>query len=330
MQYNVYDLIIHNWPKLAQTPDKKWHRTWEIVLKSPVIEPVDLVAYSESLSHEDFLVSVEICDGDRLKVSVTTERWGWEDELYSATYNMFEAIDNLFGTIDTIQGQERDLWEPWLRKSWRNSRDELQQQNLEVNSTGNNFGTIDTIQGQERDLWEPWLRKSWRNPRDELQQQNLEVNSMTNNEDNKTTVTKDNYIVGNLNIQGSDNKNSIEGDYNVQGNSNNVSGGEQITATEVVKMLAELEEKIQNFTALPEADRENSTTRLKAAQLEVKESEPDKKSIAKSLKRVNETLNEAGKTTKEVKKLVGELFPTVSKVAGYLGYAVGKIWMMLP
>ncbi|NES01889.1 MAG: hypothetical protein F6K22_03030 [Okeania sp. SIO2F4] len=152
---------------------------------------------------------------------------------------------------------------------------------------------------------------------------------MTNNEDNQTTITKDNYIVGNLNIQGSDNKNSIEGDYNVQGN-NNVLAGEQITATEVVKMLAELEEKIHNFTALPEADREKSTTRLKAAQLEVKESEPDKESIAKSIKRVNETLNEAGKTTKEVKELVGELFPTVVKVAGYLGYAAGKIWMMLP
>ncbi len=287
MQYSVDDIIIHNWPKLAQTPDKKWHRTWDIILKSPVIEAVDLVAYSQSLSHEDFLVSVEICDGDRLKVSVTTERWGWEDELYSATYNMFEAIDNLFGNIDTIQGQDRELWEPWLRNNWRNSRDELQQQNLEVNS-------------------------------------------MTNNEDNKTTVTKDNYIVGNGNIQGSDNNNSIEGDYNVQGNSNNVSVGEQITATEVVKMLAELEEKIHNFTALPEANREKSITRLKAAKLEVKESEPDKQSIAKSLKRVNETLNEAGKTTKEVKELVEELFPTVSKVAGYLGYAVGKIWMMLP
>ena len=244
------------------------------------------MAYSESLSHEDFLVSVEICDGDRLKVSVTTERWGWEDELYFATYNMFEAIDNLFGTIDTIQGQDRDLWEPWLRKSWRNSRDELQQQNLEVNS-------------------------------------------MTNNEGSNTTI-KGNKIEGNRNIQGSDNNNSIEGDYNVQGNSNNVSVGEQITATEVVKMLAELEEKIQNFTALPEANRRKSTTHLEAAQLEVQESEPDKESIANSLKRVNETLNEAGKTTKEVKELVGELFPTVSKVAGYLGYAAGKIWMMLP
>ncbi len=45
---------------------------------------------------------------------------------------------------------------------------------------------------------------------------------------------------------------------------------------------------------------------------------------------VNETLNEAGKTTDEVKELVKALFPTVVKVAGWLGYAAGKIWMTLP
>ncbi len=131
-------------------------------------------------------------------------------------------------------------------------------------------------------------------------------------------------ISGNNNTQGN---NNIHGNNNICGN-NNVAGGEQIRATEVVEMLADLEEKILNFTALPEADRENSITRLKAAKVEAEESEPDKESIAKSLKRVNETLNEAGKTTQEVKGLVEELFPTVVQVAGYLGYAAGKIWMM--
>ncbi|NEN92663.1 MAG: hypothetical protein F6K48_28695 [Okeania sp. SIO3H1] len=58
----------------------------------------------------------------------------------------------------------------------------------------------------------------------------------------------------------------------------------------------------------------------------MQESKPDKESIAKSIKRINETLNKASETTKEVKELVNELFPTVTKIAGYLGYAVGTIW----
>jgi ribosomal protein L16 Arg81 hydroxylase len=107
-------------------------------------------------------------------------------------------------------------------------------------------------------------------------------------------------------------------------------GDEEITATKVVEMLAHLEERIQSLTVLSETDREKSVKRLEAAQVEAQESEPDKDSIANSLKRVNNTLKEAGTTTIEVKELVDELFPTVKKVAGYLGYAVGTIWSMLP
>ena len=108
------------------------------------------------------------------------------------------------------------------------------------------------------------------------------------------------------------------------------SDDEEITATKVVEMLAHLEERIQSLTVLSETDREKSVKRLEAAKVEAQESEPDKDSIANSLKRVNNTLKEAGKTTTEAKELVNELFPTVKKVAGYLGYAVGTIWSMLP
>ena len=107
-------------------------------------------------------------------------------------------------------------------------------------------------------------------------------------------------------------------------------GDEEITATKVVEMLAHLEERIQSLTVLSETDREKSVKRLEAAKVEAQESEPNKDSIANSLKRVNNTLKEAGKTTTEAKELVNELFPTVKKVAGYLGYAVGTIWSMLP
>ena len=132
---------------------------------------------------------------------------------------------------------------------------------------------------------------------------------------------------------------TISGDNNIATLGNNStfhqslaskSGDEEITATKVVEMLAHLEERIQSLTVLSETDREKSVKRLEAAKVEAQESKPDKESIANSLKRVNNTLKEAGKTTTEAKELVNELFPTVKKVAGYLGYAVGTIWSMLP
>jgi hypothetical protein len=144
----------------------------------------------------------------------------------------------------------------------------------------------------------------------------------------------DAMMSGNKDIQivRGDNNRTAKGDNStfVQGDNNQISQGEQVSTTEVIEMLAYLEDQIQNLTALPETEREKSIKRLEAAKVEASESEPDKESIAKSLKRVNETLNEAGKTTEEVKELVKALFPTVVKVAGWLGYAAGKIWMTLP
>ena len=124
-----------------------------------------------------------------------------------------------------------------------------------------------------------------------------------------------------------DNSNFIQGDNNHLGEG---ADEEKITTTQVVEILASLEEKILYLTALPEAERQKSINHLKTAKVEAQESEPNKNSIANSLKRVNQTLNEAGQTTEEVKELVKELFPTVVKVAGWLGYAAGKIWTMLP
>jgi hypothetical protein len=141
-------------------------------------------------------------------------------------------------------------------------------------------------------------------------------------------------MCGNKDIQivRGDNNRTAKGDNStfVQGDNNQTFQGEQVSTTEVIEMLAYLENQILNLTALSKTEREKSIKRLEAAKVEASESEPDKESIAKSLKQVNETLNEAGKTTEEVKELVKELFPTVVKVAGWLGYAAGKIWMTLP
>lgn len=123
MQCSAEDIVIHNWAELIQTPDQKWRRLWDIKLKKTIPETIDFKSVSQALSHEDFQVYVEVSDGNHVKVSVTTDRWGWEDDLYFATYRMFQEIDHIFGTIDTIQGQDRDFWPPW-QFGWWNSRDD--------------------------------------------------------------------------------------------------------------------------------------------------------------------------------------------------------------
>jgi hypothetical protein len=115
--YDAERIIIHNWGDLTKnSDDKKWTRDWKIKLKIPILESTDLASVSRKLSYEGFQVDLDKDSTGDLSISVQTKEWGWEDYLYFNTYKMFEEIDYLLGTIDTIQGQARDTWYPWL---WR-------------------------------------------------------------------------------------------------------------------------------------------------------------------------------------------------------------------
>ncbi len=116
MKYSADDIIINNWAELKQTSDEKWSRIWNILLQQTIPETVDYETISDFLCHKDFSVQVNISEANHLIVTVTTERWGWDDELYFATYRMFEEIEQLLGKIYTIQGESRDKWSMWL---WR-------------------------------------------------------------------------------------------------------------------------------------------------------------------------------------------------------------------
>ncbi|MGF1492260.1 MAG: pentapeptide repeat-containing protein [Microcoleaceae cyanobacterium] len=130
-----------------------------------------------------------------------------------------------------------------------------------------------------------------------------------------------------------DNNFAAKGDNStfVQGDNNQIHQGvdsEQITPQQVVELLAYLESRIQNLPEFPAAEREKSTTRLASAKVEAQETEPDKESIAKNLKRVNESLKEASTTSQGIKEFIQEVAPTVVKIAGWLGTAAGSIWMV--
>lgn len=111
------DIVIHNWPALEQTEDGKWTRAWNVTLFDAPSTDASIRAVERDLSDEEKRVTINK-DGRNLCVRVTTDRWGWEDDLYFYSYRMLERINDSIGTIETIQGQARDMWEPWLsRKS---------------------------------------------------------------------------------------------------------------------------------------------------------------------------------------------------------------------
>lgn len=130
------------------------------------------------------------------------------------------------------------------------------------------------------------------------------------------------YMQGNSYSITGDNNQAVQGDNNqvTQESRRDRNPGKEITQTEVIELLAELEQKILS-SELPEETRNKTLSRLNAVSEDVKEAEPDKQLVAGNLKRVTENLSQATKATEEGKKLWNEVFPILKTVGTWVGLA---------
>jgi uncharacterized protein YjbI with pentapeptide repeats len=150
-----------------------------------------------------------------------------------------------------------------------------------------------------------------------------------------TALKRPDFYAQNYNHQG-DNKMegksySITGDNNqaVQGYNNQVNQHnqadtntrEQITKAEVIKLLAELEQKIVS-SELPEETKKKTLNRLTTVSDDVQEKEPNKELVTGNLKKVTETLAQASKSTEEAKKLWDNVQPILKTIAKWLGVGI--------
>lgn len=122
-------------------------------------------------------------------------------------------------------------------------------------------------------------------------------------------------------IQGDRNQ-AVQGDNNqvTQENYSQASDEEKLTQTQVIELLAELEEKIQQST-LPEDVKDNNIKLLETSAVETQEEEPDKQWLAGNFKRVTKNLSQAREATEEGKKLWNEVFPLLKTVGKWGGVA---------
>lgn len=117
MKYSADDIIVNKRAESKQVSNGKWHRFWDIVLKQALTEINNLEEICRQLSHQNFDVDVKVAEGRNLTVSVINDKSYWDDEFLFSTYTMFEDIERLLGSIDTIQGQKNeDRWSPYKKK----------------------------------------------------------------------------------------------------------------------------------------------------------------------------------------------------------------------
>ncbi|NJP08924.1 MAG: hypothetical protein HC866_05090 [Leptolyngbyaceae cyanobacterium RU_5_1] len=104
-----------------------------------------------------------------------------------------------------------------------------------------------------------------------------------------------------------------------QGNQEMVSR-QVLTATDVVKLLSEIETLVQQ-SALSETDKGKAITYIAAAKEEVEQKRPDKELVAKNLKRAGDTIKTASETVEAAKKLWETIQKILPPIATWLGVA---------
>jgi hypothetical protein len=125
--YSAKFIKTHTWPVPELMVDGRWHRVWTIRLKEKprlALERLssaitqDVVRHLEHNSQPhtlgaDFVISLSRGASREIVATLRTQEDGWSDELLFASWRMFEDIDQMLGTIETIDGQPRDNWPPW-------------------------------------------------------------------------------------------------------------------------------------------------------------------------------------------------------------------------
>jgi len=91
-------------------------------------------------------------------------------------------------------------------------------------------------------------------------------------------------------------------------------------AEDILKLIEAIQQKIGELD-IAEKDKKRIVNQIECAKIELEDEQPDKKSIAESIKKTTEILKEAN-TTGETLKDIGVL---VGKVAAWLGTTAAKL-----
>ena len=116
---------------------------------------------------------------------------------------------------------------------------------------------------------------------------------------------------------------AVQGENNQQTMNTNVASAseKQLTQSEVVALLAQMEQLVEEFPQIPATIKQKSLRYLLAASEEAQDKEPDKQLAASNLKRMAEILKNTSETVVATKTLWENLKPILVQLSTWLGVA---------
>ena len=112
--YDASSIKVGNWPK-ARKVNGGWERVWRVELEeSPT--PASILGFKPLSDNEGKRATVE-SEGPGVLLRVLTSGLEWDDEVILFNQECLKAVEVHLGTIRLVQGQEKDVWRPWWKRS---------------------------------------------------------------------------------------------------------------------------------------------------------------------------------------------------------------------
>jgi hypothetical protein len=121
IDYNLCKIHVNPFAEIEESEDGICEQSWDILLNLPFDSQIDLRKISKLISHENYEVLLSSQDNINLIASVTYIRddnpYG-QDPSAVAHFRLFREVEELLGSINTIQGLRiEEWWRPKIGKS---------------------------------------------------------------------------------------------------------------------------------------------------------------------------------------------------------------------
>ncbi len=115
--YKSASVIKNRWPPWIPQPDGSHQRTWHFRFEESV-SPTD----QHLLDEPDISASITHPAPDSLVITTTTRGNAFSDELFFfASFRLFVKLEELYGRLKSIEGEDRSLWRPFRGTSEKTS-----------------------------------------------------------------------------------------------------------------------------------------------------------------------------------------------------------------
>ena len=110
VRYTKDHIIPVKWGKLFHDESGLWRRDWSIEFVPGHKRSFPLRKFEEICSNDVATVRAAWQRNDTMLVSIISDKWGWDDEVFIFNYRLLRTVELVYGPMSMLEGQARSDW----------------------------------------------------------------------------------------------------------------------------------------------------------------------------------------------------------------------------